>query len=163
METQFAEIRWPNCGLVCLSYLANGKLPNAMAPRRLESLKSADGRQPYRERLARRDVVVAVGARPIMAVEQVFDIELDAPVLIDLPVQRGVEADEAGQPDRVIRGRKGIGAIDLAHRRGPEWIDLVFVPPGELIGGNELHPVAGYNGGGGVAADPRVGIGITER
>src|SRR5438128_4139190 len=116
MQTQFAEIRWPNCGLVCLSYLANGKPPNAMAPRRLESLKSADGRQSYRERLPGRDVVIAVGGRPIALVEQVFDIELDAPVLIDPPVQRGVEADEAGQPDCVIRGRKGIREIDHAHR-----------------------------------------------
>src|SRR3954466_4043316 len=95
-----------------LQYSANGKPPNAMAPRRLESLKSADGRQPYRERLPGRAVVIAVGGRPIVLGEQVFDMELDAPVLIDLPVHRRIEANEARQSHRVIRRGKGIGEID---------------------------------------------------
>src|SRR5438309_4526389 len=101
-----AAIRWPNCGLVPLSYSGNAALAKCIAGSPLELLKSRDRGSPHRQRLTRRDVVVAVGGRPVMPVEQVLDVELHAPVFVDLAVQRGVEADEARQPDRVVRRGK---------------------------------------------------------
>src|SRR5258705_6058734 len=57
-------------------------------------------------RLARRDVVVAVGGRPIALVEDVLDIELHFPVLAELGINGGIDAYEAGQPHRVVGGGK---------------------------------------------------------
>src|SRR5689334_2414917 len=43
-------------------------------------------------RLAGRDVVVAVRRRPVALIKDVLDVELHAPVLVDLAVDRGVDA-----------------------------------------------------------------------
>src|SRR4051812_38974544 len=102
MHGILCKTRWPNCGLVPLSYPGNAAAANAMPLRFLESLKSGQRGKPDRQRLPRRDVVVAVGGRPIMLVEQVLDIELHAPVLVDLAVNGRIEANEARQPHRVI-------------------------------------------------------------
>src|SRR5207253_11157464 len=75
-----------------LSYNANTALANAMPAASLESLKSGQRRKPYRQRLTRRDVVVAVGGRPIVPVEQGFDSELDPLVCVDRAVPRRLEA-----------------------------------------------------------------------
>src|SRR6187455_2158030 len=96
-----------------------------------------------RTRLARRVVVVAVGGRPVTPVEDVLDVELDLPGLVQLRIKPRIDADEAGQSYGVVRGSKGIREIDHAERRRPGRIDLVFVPQRELIVGNQLHTVAG--------------------
>src|SRR3954470_892075 len=102
-----AELRFGS-----LSYIENTVASKCNAAWFLELLKSGQRGQSNRQRLARRDVVVAVGGRPIMPVEQVFDIELHAPVLVDVSVQSRIETNEAGQPHRIVRRRKGIREID---------------------------------------------------
>src|SRR5690242_8580194 len=55
-------------------------------PSRATASEPRDRGQAHRAGLARRDVVVAVGGRPITLVEDVLDVELHAPHLVDLGV-----------------------------------------------------------------------------
>src|SRR5262249_23235495 len=93
-------------------------------------------------RLARGDVVVAVGRGPIALVEDVLDIELRLPGRVDLRIDAGVEAQEARQVDAVVGRRVGIREVDGAERGRPDRIDLILVPPRELMERNELNAVA---------------------
>src|SRR5262250_1250333 len=113
-------------------------------------------------RLARRDVVVGIRRGPIALVEDVLDIELRLPGFGDLRVDAGVEAQEARQVDAVVGRRVRIREVDSAERGGPDRIDLILVPPRELMEGNELNAVALADGGRGVARHPRIGVGVAE-
>src|SRR5215831_3025287 len=106
-------------------------------------------------RLAGRDVVVAVRRGPIALVEDVLDIELRLPGRVDLRIDAGVEAQEARQVDAVVGRRIRIREVDGAERGGPDRIDLILVPPRELMERNEPNAVAGADGGRGVARHPR--------
>src|SRR5262249_46874853 len=112
--------------------------------------------------LARREVVVAVRRGPIALVEDVLDIELRLPILGDLRKDAGVEAQEARQVDAVVRPRVRIREVDGAERGGPDRIDLILVPPRDLMERNELDAVAPTDGGRGVARHPRIGVGVAE-
>src|SRR5262249_44261101 len=94
-------------------------------------------------RLAGRDVVVAVRRGPIALVEDVLDIELRLPGRVDLRIDAGVEAQEARQVDAVVGRRVRIREVDGAERGRPDRIDLILVPPRELMERNELNAVAG--------------------
>lgn len=120
------------------------------------------GRNPERASFARRNVVVAVGAGPIALVEDVLDIELRAPGLVDLGEQAGIDADKTGQSDGVVRRSERVREVDDAERGGPTRIDLIFVPERELIIGHQLDAVAGNDRGRGVAGDARIRVGIAE-
>src|SRR5215813_6515712 len=96
-------------------------------------------------RLTRRNVVVGIRRGPIALVEDVLDIELRLPGRVDLRIDAGVEAQEARQ-------------VDGAERGGPDRIDLILVPPRELMERNELNAVARADGGRGVARHPRIGV-----
>jgi hypothetical protein len=113
-------------------------------------------------RLARREVVVAIRRGPIALVEDVLDIELRLPGLGDLRKDAGVEAQEARQVDAVVGRRVRIREVDGAERGGPDRIDLILVPPRELMEGHELNAVALADGGRGVARHPRIGVGVAE-
>src|SRR6516165_4685900 len=113
-------------------------------------------------RLTRRDVVVGVGRGPIALVEDVLDIELRLPGRVDLRIDAGVEAQEARQVDAVVGRRVRIREVDGAERGRPDRIDLILVPPRELMERNELNAVAGADGGRGVARHPRIGVGVAE-
>src|SRR5215471_13057874 len=106
-------------------------------------------------RLTRRDDVVGVRRGPIALVEDVLDIELRLPGRVDLREDAGVEAQEARQVDAVVGRRVRIREVDGAERGGPDRIDLILVPPRELMERNELNAVAGADGGRGVARHPR--------
>src|SRR5215831_18243837 len=93
-------------------------------------------------RLARRDVVVAIRRGPIALVEDVLDIELRLPGRVDLRIDAGVEAQEARQVDAVVGRRIRIREVDGAERGRPDRIDLILVPPRELMERNELNAVA---------------------
>src|SRR5262245_23616058 len=93
-------------------------------------------------RLTRREVVVAVRGGPIALVEDVLDIELRLPILGDLREDAGVEAQEAWQVDTVVRRRVRIREVDGAERGRPDRINLILVPPRELMERNELNAVA---------------------
>src|ERR1700709_796634 len=96
--------------------------------------------------LARRDIVVAVRRRPIALVEEILAIELRPPGLVDLRVDGGIEANEAGEPDRIVAGGKGIAEIEDAEPGTPHLCELVFVPPCELVVGHKLNTIAGHDG-----------------
>src|SRR3954452_25047500 len=70
----------------------------------LELLKSGDGGGAEGARLSGRDVVVAVGGGPVTPLEDVLDVELHAPHLVDLRIDRCIEADKTGQPHRIVGG-----------------------------------------------------------
>src|SRR5438132_9116372 len=71
-----------------------------------------DRGEAHRTGLARRNVVVAVGSRPVALVEDVLHVELHAPHLVDLGVDRRIEADETGQTHAVVGRCKGVREID---------------------------------------------------
>src|SRR6266436_7412889 len=126
------------------------------------ALKSSGDLEADCPRLTRREVVVAIRRGPIALVEDVLDIELRLPGLGDLRIDAGVEAHEARQVDAVVGRRKRIREVDHAERRGPDRIDLILVPPRELMERNELNAVARADGGRGVARHPRIGVGVAE-
>src|SRR5262249_2495207 len=109
-------------------------------------------------RLAGRDVVVAVRRGPIALVEDVLDIELRLPGRVDLRIDAGVEAQEARQVDAVVGRRVRIREVDGAERGRPDRIDLILVPPRELMERNELNAVALADGG----RHPRIRVGVAE-
>src|SRR6266403_3392526 len=125
-------------------------------------LELGDRSEAEGTRLARRDVVVAIGGRPITLIEDVLDVELHSPVFVDLCVHAGVDADKARQADGVVRRGKRVGKIDHAKSCRPGRVDLVLVPPRELVIGHELDAIAGDDRCGGVAGDTCVRIGIAE-
>src|SRR5215471_18004772 len=93
-------------------------------------------------RLTREDVVVGIRRGPIALGEDVLDIELRLPGLGDLRVDAGVEAQEARQVDAVVGRRVRIREVDGAEPGGPDRIDLILVPPRELMERDELNAVA---------------------
>src|SRR5262249_20640623 len=113
-------------------------------------------------RLTRRDVVVGIRRGPIALIEDVLDIELRLPGRVDLRIDAGVEAQEARQVDAVVGRRVRIREVDGAERGGPDRIDLILVPPRELMEWNELNAVTRPDGGRGVARYPRIGVGVAE-
>src|SRR6266403_1468598 len=125
-------------------------------------LELGDRSEAEGTRLARRDVVVAIGGRPITLIEDVLDVELHSPVFVDLCVHACVNADPARQSDCVVRRGKRVGKIDHAKSCPPGRVDLVLVPPRELVIGHELDAIAGDDRCGGVAGDTCVRIGLAE-
>src|SRR5258707_13289516 len=105
--------------------LTSSESPNAnshhLGSRYLELGERSDAE---RTRLARRDVVVAVGGRPITLVEDIFHVQLDAPHLVDLSIDGSIEADETRQSHTVVRRGERIRKIDHAERCRPCRIDL---------------------------------------
>jgi len=65
-----------------------------LRPARGAASELCDRHDTERAWLAGRDVVVAVGGRPIALVEDVLHVELHAPHLVDLGIDRRVDADE---------------------------------------------------------------------
>src|SRR5215467_5088496 len=53
-------------------------------------------------------------------------------------------------------------AYESEKRGGPDRIDLILVPPRELVERNELNAVARADGVRGVARHPRIGVGVAE-
>src|SRR5262249_32998840 len=89
-------------------------------------------------RLTRRDVVVGIRRGPIALVGDVLDIELLLPGRVDLREDAGVEAQEARQVHAAVGRRVRIREVDGAERGGPDRIDLILVPPRDLMERNEL-------------------------
>ena len=85
-------------------------------------------RHPEGAALTGRNVVVAIGRGPVAGVENVLDVELSAPGLVDFQIERGIDANKAGQFDEVVRCRVGIREVDDAEPGAPDRINLVFVP-----------------------------------
>ncbi|MBV8838439.1 MAG: TonB-dependent receptor, partial [Alphaproteobacteria bacterium] len=118
--------------------------------------------QPDGPALSGRDVVVAVRRGPVALVEDVLDVELRLPVLVEGGVDRAVEADEAGELHAIVGARKRVRKGDDAECARPHRRELVLVPQRELVERHQLHDVAGDDRRRGVAGHPRVGVGIAE-
>src|SRR5262249_56142504 len=69
--------------------------------------------------------------------------------------EEGVEGEEAGEMEGVVGRGVRIRGVDGAERGGPDRIDLILVPPRELMERNELNTVARADGVRGVARQPR--------
>src|SRR6202022_1351974 len=69
-----------------------------------------------------RNVVIAVGRGAITSIENVLDIELSAPGLVELQIKRRIDANKARQFDEVVRGRVGIREVDDAESGAPHRI-----------------------------------------
>src|SRR6266508_5325745 len=68
-----------------------------------EASKASGKLQADGPRLTGRDIVIAIRRSPIALIEEVLDVELRLPGLIDRRKDPGVEAHEAGQVHGVVR------------------------------------------------------------
>src|SRR6266511_4466803 len=124
--------------------------------------KASADLQADRPPLTRRDVVIAVGRGPVALIEEILDIELCLPGLVDRRKDPGVEANEARQLHGVVGRGERIREVNDPKGGGPDRSDLILVPPRELMKRNELNAVAREDGRRRVAGNPSVGIGVAK-
>ena len=84
-------------------------------------------------RRTRGEVGIAVRGGIVGAVEEVFDVELGAQVGVEPVEERGVEADEAREADRVVGGREEFVAVEGAEAEAPPGVAVVAIPEGEGV------------------------------